>query len=78
MNGGFQKLAEQQSEQCETLKTLAEQQTDQTCRLSKVETWQLQFDRRFNRAIGIVGSLVLAVLGRLGYDLVQWMSAHLK
>lgn len=56
LNGGFKKLAEQQTEQCE--------------RLERVEAWQSKFDRRFGWIAGVIGTLTLSVLGRLIYDFI--------
>lgn len=57
MNGGFDKLARQQDEQCE--------------RLERLEDRFNRFERLVKVVAGAVGTVAVSVIGRLVYDLVD-------
>ncbi len=63
LNGGFQKLQRQQTKQMADLRHVKQ-------RLRRLEDWQGRFDRRMTWALGLLGSIATAVLGRAAYDLL--------
>lgn len=71
MNGGFQRLAEQQTSQCDELKA---QSTELAALKSLFDRW----DRLFKWMLGIAGTIATGVIGRLVYDAISHLSVIVK